>query len=120
MTGIRGYGYFISCQRRIETGPPSVGIKFRIRAKQLVSACATEINSFFVIVPILVLVWRLGSGTAQHLKLQRRENRSPLVVTQHHLLLLWSRSDLFSDSRGLCVVRETEMNGQNKKQKQRE
>lgn len=120
MTGIRGYGYFISCQRRIETGPPSVGLKFRIRAEQLVSACGTEIDPFLMIVPILVLVLRLGSGTTQHLKLQRRENRSPLVVTQRHPLLHWSRPDLFSDSRGLCVLRETEMNGQSKKQKQRE
>jgi hypothetical protein len=86
MTGIRGYGYFLSVDRRIETGPTGAGLKFRIRTKQLVPARATEINSFFVVVPILILVWRLGFGFAKDLKLSGSRDLSPLVITQCHLL----------------------------------
>jgi hypothetical protein len=106
-----GYSYFISGQRRIETGPASAGLKFRVRAKQLVSARSAEINSFFVIVPIRVFVWRLCFGLAQDLKLAGSQDLSPLGITQHHLLRHWSRLDLAPDSSGLCVFRHAEVDG---------
>src|SRR4029077_2117818 len=56
MTVVRGYGYSISGQRRVETGTTGAGLKLHIGANQLVSARGAEINSFFVIVPILILV----------------------------------------------------------------
>lgn len=69
MAGIRSYDYFVAGQRCIETGPASAGFKFRVETEQLVAACSAEINSFFVIVPIQILVWRLCFGFAQDLKL---------------------------------------------------
>src|SRR4029453_6560835 len=81
MTGIDSYGYFVCGQRRIKTGPTGAGLKFRVRAKQLVSARGAEINSFSVIVPILILVWRLCFGFAQDLKLSGSQNLSPLLST---------------------------------------
>ncbi len=52
MAGVRGFGYFVSRQRCIETWPPGVRFKFRIGAEELIAARGTEINSFFVIAPI--------------------------------------------------------------------
>ena len=69
MTGIRRLGYFVFGQRRIEAGPPGPGFKFRVGAEQLAPACGAQINSFLVIVPILILVWRLRFCLAQDLKL---------------------------------------------------
>src|SRR4026208_630029 len=81
ITGIGSYGYFVCGQRRIKPGPTGAGLKFRVRAKQLVSARGAEINSFSVIVPILILVWRLCFGFAQDLKLSGSQNLSPLLST---------------------------------------
>lgn len=69
MTGIGRIGYFACTQRRIETGPASVRFKFRVGAEQLIAARGTEINSFFVIVPIRVFVSRLRLRLAQNLEL---------------------------------------------------
>jgi hypothetical protein len=69
MTGIRGIGYFVCRQRRIETGPARVGFEFRVGAEQLIAARGAEINSFFVIVPICVFVSRLRLRLAQNLEL---------------------------------------------------
>ena len=82
MTGIHGYDYFISAQRRIKTGPAGAGLKFRVRGKERVSTRGTEINSFVMIVPILILVWRLCLRFAQDLKLSGSQDSSPLVLTQ--------------------------------------
>src|SRR5438034_6011962 len=68
-TGIGCFGDFVFGKRCIKTGPTGVGFKFCLRAKELVSARGTEINSSFVIVPILILVWRLGLSFAEDLKL---------------------------------------------------
>ena len=69
MTGIGGIGYFACSQRGIETGPASVGFKFRVGAEQLIAAPGAEINSFFVIVPICVFVSRFRLRLAQNLEL---------------------------------------------------
>src|SRR5262245_35319491 len=69
VAGICGYYYFTSCKRRIETRPAGTGLKFRVRAKQLVSARRTEINSFVVVVPIFILECRFCFRFAQDLKL---------------------------------------------------
>ena len=108
MARIHGYGYFISAQRRIETGPAGAGLEFRVRAKQLVSARGTEISSFAMIIPILVLVWRLCFRFTQDLKLARRKDLSPLGIVQCHLLCHRSRLDLSLDSSSLRVFREAE------------
>jgi hypothetical protein len=118
MTGIRGYGYFISGQRLIESRPASAGLEFRVRAKQFVSAGGTEINSFFVIVPILILVRRLCFRFAQDLKLAGSQDLSPLDVTECYLLCHRRGLDLPTDSTGLCVFRHAEVDGQNTDQKQ--
>src|SRR4029453_9457706 len=110
MTGIRGYGYFLSFDRRIETGPTGAGLKFRVPNKQLVPARASDIKSFFVVVPILILVWRLGFGFAKDLKLSGSQGLSPLVITQCPLLRHRSGLDLVPDSRGVCVFRLADTN----------
>lgn len=79
MAAVRGGGYFVSRQRCIETRPPSVGLKFRIGAEELIAAGGTEINSFSVIVPILIFVWRLCFGFPQNLKLCGSQDLSPLL-----------------------------------------
>ena len=118
MTGICLVGDFVFGQRRIETGPAGVRFKLCVRAEQFVSACPTEINSFFVIVPIRVLVWRLCFGFAQDLKLSGSQNLSPLVITQRHLLRHRSRLDLPSNLSGCCVVRHAEANEYDAQQKE--
>ena len=118
MAGVRGCGYFVSRQRCIETRPPGAGLKFCIRAEELIAACGAEINSFFVVVPIQILVGRLCFRFAQDLKLAGSQDLSPLVITQCHLLRHRSGLDLAPDSTDLGIFRQTEMNGQNKEQKQ--
>ena len=118
MTSVAGVGYFACGQRRIETWPASVGFKFRVGAEQLNAARGAEINSFFVIVPIQILVGRLCFRFAQDLKLAGSQDLSPLVIAQCHLLGHRSGIDLAPDSSDLDIVRQTEMNGQNKEQKQ--
>jgi hypothetical protein len=118
MAGVRGFDYFVSRQRCIETWPPGVRLKFRVGAEELIAACAAEINSLFVIVPIRVLVWRLCFRFAQDLKLAWSQDLSPLVITQCHLLRHRSGLDLPPDSSNLCIFRQTEVDGQNKEQKQ--
>ena len=81
MTGIDSFRYFVLGQRRIETGPPGSRFKLRIGTEQLISARGTEINSFFVIVPIRILVWRLCFGFTQDLKLAGSQDLSPLIIT---------------------------------------
>ena len=117
MAGVRGFRYFVSRQRCIETWPPSVRLKFRIGAEELIAARRTEINSLFVIAPIRVLVWRLGFRFTQDLKLAGSQNLSPLVITQCHLLRHRSGLDLPPNSSDLGIFRQTEMDGQNKEQK---
>ena len=118
MTGICLFDDLVFGQGRIETGPAGVRFKLCIRAEQFVSACPTEINSFFMIVPIRVLVWRLCFGFAQDLKLSRSQNLSPLVITQRHLLRHRSRLDLPMNSSSCCVVRHAEANEYNAQQKE--
>src|SRR5437868_2678485 len=105
VTGIGCFGDFVFRKRGIETWPPGVRFKFCLRAKKLISARGTEINSFFVIVPILILVSRLGFSFAEDLKLSGSQDLSPLVITQRHLMRHRSRLDLASDLRGVCVFR---------------
>src|SRR5436309_9495930 len=117
MTDICLVGDLVFGQRRIETGPAGVRFKLCIGAEQFVSACPTEVNSFFVIVPIRVLIWRLCFGFAQDLKLSRSQNLSPLVITQRHLLRHRSRLDLPMNSSSCRVVRHAgagEYNAQEK------
>ena len=40
MAGVRGFDYFVSRQRCIETWPPGVRLKFRIGAEELIAARA--------------------------------------------------------------------------------
>ena len=116
MTGIGSFRYFVRGQRCIETGPAGSRFKLRIGTEQLTSARGTEINSFFVIVPILILVWRLGFGFAENLKLTESQDLSPLVITQRHLFRHRSRLDLAPDSRGVCVFRLADVNSQDAQQ----
>ena len=118
MAGVRSFGYFVSRQRCIETWPPGVRFKFRIGAEELIAARGAEINSFFVIVPIQILVWRLCFRFAQDLKLAWSQDLSPLVITQRHLLRHRSGLDLASNSSDLRIFRQTEVDRQNKEQKQ--
>lgn len=118
MTGIDSFRYFVLGQRRIETGPPGSRFKLRIGTEQLISARGTEINSLFVIVPIRVLIWRLCFGFAQDLKLAWTQDLSPLVITQCHFLRHRSGLDLAPDSSDLCIFCQSEVDGQNKEQKQ--
>ena len=118
MAGVRGFDHFISRQRCIETWPPGVRLKFRYGAEELIAARAAEIDSFLVIIPIQILVWRLCFRFAQDLKLARSQDLSPLVITQFHLLRHRSGLDLPPDSSDLCIFRQTEVDGQNKEQKQ--
>lgn len=117
MTGIGSFRYFVGGQRRIKTGPAGSRFKLRIGTEQLTSARRTEINSFFVIAPIRVLVWRLGFCFTQDLKLAWSQDLSPLVITQCHLLRHRSGLDLPPDSSDLGIFRQTELDGQNKEQK---
>ena len=118
MAGVRGFGYFVSRQWCIETWPPGVRLKFRIGGEELIAARGAEINSFFVIVPIQILVWRLCFRFAQDLKLTWSQDLSPLVITQCHFLRHRSGLNLPPDSSDLCIFRQTEVDGQNKEQKQ--
>ena len=118
MGGVRGLGHFISCQRCIETWPPGVRLKFRIGAEELIAAGAAEIDSLLVIVPIQILVWRLCFRFAQNFKLAWGKDLSPLVITQCHLLRHRSGLDLPPDSSDLRIFRQTQVDGQNKEQKQ--
>ena len=118
MTGIGSFRHFVGGQCRIKTRPPGSRFKLRIGTEQFISARGTEINSLFVIVPIRVLVWRLCFGFTQHLKLAWSQDLSPLVVTQCHLLRHRGGLDLPPDSSDLCIFRQTEVDGQNKEQKQ--
>jgi len=118
MAGVRGFGYFVSRQRCVETWPPGVRLKFRIGAEELIAARAAEIDSFLVIIPIEILVWGLCFGFTQDLKLARIQDLSPLVITQCHLLRHRSGLDLAPDSSDLCIFRQSEVDGQNKEQKQ--
>jgi hypothetical protein len=118
MTSIGSYGYFVGRQRRIEAGPAGPGLKFRNRAEQLIPACGAEINSFFVIIPILILVWRFRFCFPQDLKLSGSQNLSPLVITQRHFLRHRSGLNLSPDSNGFCVFRHAEGDRQDAEQKQ--
>ena len=118
MTGIGSFRYFVRGQQCIETGPAGSRFKLRIGTEQLTSAPGTEINSLFVIVPIRVLIWRLCFGFTQDLKLAGSQDLSPLVITECQLLRHRSGLDLPSDSSDLCIFRQTEVDGQNKEQKQ--
>ena len=118
MAGVRGFNYFVSRQRCIETWPSGVRLKFRIGAEELIAARRAEINSLFVIVPIRVLIWRLCFRFTQDLKLARSQDLSPLVTTQCHLLRHRSGLDLPPDSSDLGISRQTEVDRQNKEQKQ--
>src|SRR5205823_8986956 len=110
VAGIGCFGDFVFGERGIETWPPRVRFKFCLRAKKLISASAAEINSLFVIVPILILVWCLGFGFTENLKLSGSQDLSPSVITQRHLLRHRSRLDFASDSRGLCIFRLADAN----------
>ncbi len=118
MTGIDGFQYFVRGQRCIETGPAGSRFKLRIGTEQLTSASGTEIDPLLMIVPIRILVWRLCFGFSQDLKLAGRQDLSPLVITQCQLLRHRSRLDLAPDSRGVCVSRDAEVDGQDTEQKQ--
>ena len=119
MAGVRSFGYSVSRQRCIETWPPGVRLKFRIGAEELIAAGAAEIDSFLVIIPIQILVWCLCFRFAQNLKLAWGQDLSPLVITQCHLLRHRRGLDLPPDSSELCIVRQTQVDGQNKEQKQK-
>src|SRR5262249_21882205 len=110
MTDIRSFGHSVSAQRRKEAGPARSGLKFRVRGEQFIPACGAEINSFFVIIPIRVLVGRLCFCFAQDLELSESQNLSPFVITQYHLLSHRNGLDLASDPIGLPVFREAEAN----------
>ena len=118
IAGVRGFDHFISRQRCIETWPPGVRLKFRIGAEESIAARAAEIDSFLVIIPIQILVWGLCFRFAQNLKLAWGQDLSPLVITQCHLLRHRSGLDLPPDSSDLCIVRQTQVDGVNKEQKQ--
>jgi hypothetical protein len=92
MTGIRTYGYFVSRQRRVEAAPSGAGLKLRLGTKQLISARGAEVDSLCVIVPILILVWRLCSPFAQNMKLHRCQNFPPFVRCEVHLAFIGSDS----------------------------
>ena len=118
MTGIHRFGYFVRGQGRIKAGPAGPGLKFRIGGEQLIPACSAKINPSFVIVPILILVWRLRFCFAQDLKLPGSQNLSPLRVTHYYLLCHWSRLYLPANSDGFCVSRHTKVDGQDTEQQQ--
>jgi hypothetical protein len=118
MTGIGSYGYFVSGQRCIETWPPGAGLKFGIGAEQLIPARAAEINSFFVIVPIQILVRQLCVCFAQNLKLSGSQNLSPFIITQCYLLRHRGGLDLASESSRFSVFCDADTDRQDAEQKQ--
>ena len=118
MTGIGSFRYFVGGQRRIETGPAGSRFKLRIGTEQLTSASGTEIDPLLMIVPIRILIWRLCFGFSQDLKLAGRQDLSPLVITECQLFRHRSGLDLPPDSSGLCIFRQTEMDGQDTDKKQ--
>src|SRR4030095_8470493 len=118
MTGIGSYRYFVSGQRCIETGPPGAGLKFCIGAGELIPARAAEINSFFVIVPIQILVRRLCFCFAQNLKLSGSQKLSPFINTQCYLLLHRGGLDLAPDSSRFSVFCDADTDRQDAEQKQ--
>src|SRR5262249_32661770 len=111
MTCIGGIGYFVCSQRGVETGPSSVGFKFRVGSKQRIPTRGAEVNSFLVIIPIRVLVSRFRFRLAQNLKLAGTQDFSPLIVAQRHLLRHRNGLDLSPDSRSFRVLRNTEARG---------
>lgn len=118
MTRIRNLGYFVVGQGRIETWPAGVGLKFRVGAEQLAPARSAEIDSFRVIVPIFILVWRLRFPLAQDLELSGAENLSPLGVTQRDLLPHRGGLDLSANSMGVSILCNTESRRKETNQKQ--
>ena len=118
MTGIRHLGYFIAVKRGVEAGPAGVRLKFSVGSEQHAPACGAEINSFLMIVPILIFIWRLCFRLAQDLKLRGTQNLPPLGIAQRDLLRHWGRLDLPVDSSGFPVSCNAQSERQDAEQNQ--